>query len=556
MARDTEPLGKDISAMARAARERAAPLSLLVFHRDGTQLYPLDPGESTVIGRDESADICIADKSLSKNHARLDLSSGSVVLEDLGSTNSTFVNGARIDSKTIVPGDELLFGGVLAQLIALDGSKNAELESDDRFRERVEQERLRAAHFGRTFAVIFCTVPAQLARFVEQLRRELAPVDHLALYDSNTVEVLLAEASRARAEHFAGLARAIDPKIRIRLAVYPEDANSTDALLARDPAIPAALSTPSEKMRELYDTAARVARTIIPVLITGETGSGKEVLARHIAHASPRKDAPFIALNCGAIPKQLIEATLFGHEKGAFTGATERKKGAFEAAHGGTLFLDEIGELSAEAQTALLRVLETHQLSRVGSTEEITVDVRVLAATHRDLEALSAAGQFRTDLYYRLNAVTLEVPPLRERREEIPSLTTLFLERAREVHGTHARSFTPAALEALTLYSWPGNIRELRNLVDRSAVLARDEAITFDELPPRIRDAAPEIAGQDDPADSAALLKKKVVAHEGMLIREALQKTGGNQTEAARLLGLPRRTLVHKLRLLREQGSA
>jgi DNA-binding NtrC family response regulator len=526
---------------------------LLVFHRDGTQIFPLEPQESVVIGRGEAADLCISDKSLSKEHARLDLSSGTATLSDLTSTNGTFVNGARIERATLAAGDELAFGGVLAHLLALGKHPPVELEGDDLFRVHVERERVRAAHFGRTFAVLFCTVPAHLTRFVGELRPRLAPVDHLALYSANAVEILLPEADRRRATELASTLSATDPKIRVRVSMYPEDAQSTDALLSREPpaVAPKSFAVESDLMRALYDTAARVARTIIPVLITGETGAGKEVLARHIALSSPRKDAPFIALNCAAIPKQLIEATLFGHEKGAFTGATERRKGAFESAHRGTLFLDEIGELSAEAQAALLRVLETKKLNRVGSTDEISADVRVLAATHRDLEALSNSGEFRQDLYYRLNAVTLEVPPLRDRRSEIPGLASLFLERAREQHGTSARAFDAAAVEALSLYSWPGNIRELRNVVDRSAVLARDELISFDELPPRIKSVAPEL----DTPDTSTMLREKMLAHEAELIRDALQKTGGNQTEAARLLGLPRRTLVHKLRMHRESSG-
>ena len=324
----------------------------------------------------------------------------------------------------------------------------------------------------------------------------------------------------------------------------------------------------SDAFKATVKMARRIARGVIPVLLHGETGSGKEVVARFIHDAGPRKDEPMVAVNCAAIPSQLVESTLFGHERGAFTGATNARPGVFEAAHGGTVLLDEIGELPAAAQAALLRVLETKRVTRVGATNEIAVDVRILAASHRDLAALSERGEFREDLFYRLNAVTLDVPPLRERRDDILPLAEHFLADAIDVNKSTVRGMAPEARRALEAYDWPGNIRELRNAIHRAVVIAEHDVIGPGDLPRTLRpptsdagvaaaETAPEDEREPDEAAPRRRLRREGESYracverlEKRILTNALTDAGGNQSEAARRLDLPRRTLVHKLKAL------
>jgi transcriptional regulator with PAS, ATPase and Fis domain len=309
----------------------------------------------------------------------------------------------------------------------------------------------------------------------------------------------------------------------------------------------------SDAMREVYDLVRKVAGATIPVLILGETGTGKEVIASAIHNASPRRPKPMRGINCGAIPATLIESVLFGHEKGAFTGAERSTPGIFEQADGGTVFLDEIGELSPAAQAALLRVLETKRVTRVGGTEEVAVDVRVLAATHRDLEQMTKSGEFRLDLLYRLNTMQIEVPPLRERVEEIEPLAELFLNEANRASGTTVKGIDPEARKLLTIYRWPGNVRELRNVMERAVIVSRGEMITPEDLSERLRGVpAPSGSPTDMPpsdVDPDVAFKDRIKDYETQLILDALRRADGNQTAAAKMLKMPLRTLVHKIKL-------
>jgi len=312
----------------------------------------------------------------------------------------------------------------------------------------------------------------------------------------------------------------------------------------------------SRAMRDLLDLATRVARHSTTVLITGESGTGKEVLARAIHRMSPRSEQGFTAINCAAIPEHLLESELFGHVRGAFTGATADRAGLFELAHGGTLLLDEIGDLPLDLQAKLLRVLEESEIRRVGGRESKKVDVRVLAATAKPLEAAVERGEFRADLYYRLNVVHLHLPPLRERPDDVPALLTHFARQAATRLG-HPVSITPSALDALTHHSWPGNVRELRNAVERAAVLG-----TGGPLEPRDfalangngnsnGNGASHANGAFAPASSGSLeLKTQVEAVERHAIQRALEASGGNRRQAASLLGISLRTLFYKMRRL------
>lgn len=323
------------------------------------------------------------------------------------------------------------------------------------------------------------------------------------------------------------------------------------AALDEQQGVPDGIVGNSQAMLDLLEEARQVAEARTTVLITGESGTGKELLARAIHRLSPRKDKPFVAVHCAALNENLLESELFGHEKGAFTGANERQIGRFERADGGSLFLDEIGEITPATQVKLLRVLESRSLERVGGSQPIQVDVRLLAATNRDLKAMVEAGTFRDDLYYRLNVVNLKLPALREHREDIPMLLNHYLRIAAEDNGKRLAAFTPEAVKVLTSYDWPGNIRELRNCVERMVVFARGSSLTLNDVPAEIRQAVgeqlqakarrqqDELSLSDNPLD--------IKANEKNVIIQALAQCGGNRSKAAERLGISRRTLHRKL---------
>jgi DNA-binding NtrC family response regulator len=305
----------------------------------------------------------------------------------------------------------------------------------------------------------------------------------------------------------------------------------------------------SQPMQNLYTMIQRVAKTDSTVLILGESGTGKELIANAIHFNGERRDKPFVPINCGAIPEELMESELFGHEKGAFTGAFKERRGRFELANGGTIFLDEIGEMSPKLQVKLLRVLQERKFERVGSSRSIEVDVRVIAATNKDLEQAVAAGKFREDLYYRLNVIPFHVPPLREREGDIPLLAHHFLRRHCQKKEIPPKTIDKAALEALQHYDWPGNVRELENVIERLVILTDGNEISFEDLPPRMRAQEsscphpfPEIG------DAEIDLKKTLEDLESHLILEALKKAGGVKNKAAKYLGLNRTTLIEKMK--------
>jgi DNA-binding NtrC family response regulator len=303
-------------------------------------------------------------------------------------------------------------------------------------------------------------------------------------------------------------------------------------------------------MKQLYDQVKRAAQANAPVLILGETGSGKELVASALHEHGSRRDKPFVVINCGAIPAGLVESTLFGHERGSFTGAVNRAAGVFERAAGGVLFLDEIGELAAPAQAALLRAIDTRRISRVGGTREISVDVNIVAATHCDLAAMVEEGTFRQDLYFRLSGIVLEVPPLRDRVDEIEPLVRFFLQKARADWGARARDVAPDALRALAGYAWPGNVRQLQHAVERAALLGTGETIVASALPAYIFQHA--ASGRTPPSFDAPgvdlALRQQLRRYERALIEEALRRSAGNRQVAAKLLRIPVRTVFRRMR--------
>jgi transcriptional regulator with PAS, ATPase and Fis domain len=294
-----------------------------------------------------------------------------------------------------------------------------------------------------------------------------------------------------------------------------------------------------------------VAQTDATVLLYGESGVGKELFARAIHQSSKRKDKPFIAINCGAIPAALFESELFGYQGGAFTGAEKKgKPGKLELAHGGTLFLDEVGELPLELQVKLLRALQERQFYRVGGTEPITVDTRVIAATNRQLEKMIAEGRFREDLYYRLNVFTLEIPPLRDRREDILELVQNFLQEYSSAYGQPIPRLGPGVTEALLAYHWPGNVRELRNVMERLCILQENGMASLEHLPLSVQNASPQpvFTSRNDPALLSRPFPPALREEdERQRILAALERTYGNKKAAAELLGISRGTLYNKL---------
>ncbi len=598
---------------ARSARRRIA---LMVYHRGGVEVVPLRPGVAVVVGRDPSADVVIHDDSLSRRHARFTLTGEEIVVEDLGSTNGTRTRDGRVERAVLEEGEEVHLGTVAMRIHRFTTvSAPRGTDSHDALRATVELDVGRARYFNRTLAVLTvrahsgaADTSAHVARFCHRVQEMLRPVDRVAIYCRDTIDVLLPEASVGEVEDLGRRIATLpgDAPLVCGAAVFPRAGTSADALLeaahtaasaaspgdpvriagalgARPPTATGAPILRSAATRALFETAARLSRSTISVLLTGETGTGKEVLARAIHEAGPRRQKPMICINCAAIPRELVESTLFGAEPGSFTGAPSSRpiRGVFEAAHGGTILLDELGELPPAAQAALLRVLETRRVTRVGSTKEIDVDVRVIAATHRDIEAMSQTGTFREDLLYRLNAVTLTLPPLRDRRDDIAPLARHFLEQANHEHGCFLADFEPAALSLLRAYRWPGNVRELRNTVHHAVVLATGSLIRVEDLPGRTRASSGEAtavapgpesarrgAERDEPGaapdepqqplETSDDYASRMLRLEADLLAEALARTGWNQTRAAKELRMPLRTLQHKIKVLglKKRGPA
>jgi DNA-binding NtrC family response regulator len=308
----------------------------------------------------------------------------------------------------------------------------------------------------------------------------------------------------------------------------------------------------SDPMRQIYALIEQVAPSSASVLITGESGTGKEMVARTIHNLSPRRNTAFVAINCSAIPETLMESELFGHERGAFTGAASRRMGCFELANGGTLLLDEISEMPFSLQAKLLRVLEDRRIRRLGGSHEIPVDARVLAATNRDPAEAVRQGQFREDLLYRLNVITIDLPPLRRRKEDIPLLAQHLVTQLAERHNRPARFLGAAAIDALLSHSWPGNVRELRNVIERAVIICSGESVERHHLAPYPLEQRARSRGEDTITLPVGTPIEEV---ERRMILRTLQKTDNNKTRAAELLQISLKTLHNKLRLYREQGE-
>jgi DNA-binding NtrC family response regulator len=563
-----------------AALSKERHVSLVVRHGDHHQVEVLRLGQALTIGRQAPSDVVIPSALLSKQHARFSFEEGGLAVEDLGSKNGTLVGGQRVERAPLRAGDSLLMGDVAVGVHVFE-PRDAALAgamSHGRFVTLLEAEATRTRVLGSRAALLLVRhrdgKPA--VEFLDAVQRLLKRSDSLSLYAPSIAEILLTDCETRRARELAQ--KLTESGLRCGGALLPDAASDAHELLARarsaldhpdsverprlresgaddeEPAQEPRVVAQSDAMADLLRLVDRVANSVVPVLIHGETGTGKEVVARELHERSPRAKGPLRTLNCAALPQNLVEGALFGHERGAFTGADRQRKGLFEEAQGGTVFLDEIGELPLPAQATLLRVLENKVVTRVGGSAEIQVDVRIVAASHRRLEAMCEAGSFREDLWFRLNVVTLYVPPLREHPEDIEPLAELFLERAARVNARGVRGLSAAALRLLSRYAWPGNIRELRNEIERAVVICGGSTVGVEDLSDRVRGAletAPPSTplGNEAPVLEARALRRRLRDHERTLIAEALAACGGNQTHAAEYLDIPRRTLVHKLRL-------
>lgn len=541
-----------------ALPDEPATRELLVIGEPLVRTHPLPATGRIGVGRAPDNEIQLDDPQVSRAHAAIHLEP-ELAVEDLGSGNGTTLNGRPLEAGArtpFAPRDLIELGDTLILVQERRArAKAPRLYTHEHFETRLEDACSAGPH-ARPFAVIRARVEGEPdpGRIEAALTADLGPADVLATYAPGAFEVLAW--SEAPQDRITKMQDAL-PGLRAGAARFPEDARTPDGLLEHASAVlagraeapPGGPIIEDEAMQNLHRLAARVAKGRISVLLLGETGVGKEVFAEHVHQASPRRAAPFVKLNCAALSESLLESELFGYDKGAFTGADRAKPGLLEVASGGTVFLDELGEMSLATQAKLLRVIEQNQVLRVGGLEPRPIDVRYVCATNRDLLAEVEAGRFRQDLYYRLEGVTLRVPPLRERPSEILPLARAFLRRGADELGLEVvPQLSARAVEVLEGYRWPGNIRELTNVVERALLLTSADRIEPEHLPldrmqARFR-SAPRRAYSRPEADE---LHRMLADDERRRIEEALEACGGNQTKAAQRLGISRRTLSKKL---------
>jgi DNA-binding NtrC family response regulator len=623
-----DPADEDDTSTIQSSVGVTAPLGLVVSADGAFTTHPLpDRGELTV-GRSRTCDVVIDHSSVSRQHAVVIIEGEQVWVVDQGSSNGTTLRGRRIapgERIAVRPGDSFEVGHAVLLLRRIEsGAPPRRVWPHSYFEARVEEEAARSLRSGRPFSLMRLSLakqgPAGLLEDVFGVC--LRAPDVVALYAPGELEVLLVETAAhqadAVAERVIGRFSEAGATVRVGLVCFPDHARSAAELMAAAHAsvrprgragseseiVVGSDAAPMRRLRRLID---QVAPGMISVLILGETGVGKEVCAESIHRASPRAQKTFLQLNCAALPESLLESELFGHERGAFTGAVASKPGLIESADGGTVFLDEVGEMPLGVQAKLLRVLDSRQVMRVGGRSAKTVDVRFVAATNRNLEAEAQAGRFRSDLYYRLAGVVLEIPPLRQRVDEIVPLAEGFLARVAAEAGRPAPAISAEARTALRRYAWPGNIRELRNVIERAFLLCEGGPVETHHLPtdrmvtsvrpsalfggsgefdapnatvPLSRITATELAtipdGHLNAADAFAVasgasvgtpsaqasaaavarsgaatipppLRESMADLEKQRILDALAQCGGNQSAAAKLLGISRGTLIARL---------
>jgi two-component system, NtrC family, response regulator AtoC len=540
-----------------------------IVPRDSDQLFLLVVGDRVLatetlpgrgqvaIGRAPECDVRIEDGSISRNHAILILDQPLRIVDN-SSANGTWVDDCRIapNQPVEVRVDQAVRLGsviVIVQRRPATAPQPRRLRTHEYFESRIEDECDRS----RTFAIVHL-IGDDTARLRELAASMLGENDVIAAYAPGELELLLlGDPTRAQVVENS-IEAALEARGlvgRVGSASSPRDGREPQTLVSRARSRahgqviavePGNVVIADERMRALYQLVAQVAAGDISVLLQGETGVGKEVFAEAIHSKSKRADKPFVKLNCAAFNEALLESELFGHERGAFTGATQVKPGLLEVADGGVVFLDEIGELLPSLQAKLLRVLDERKLLRVGGLTPRPIDVRIVSATNRDLDADVRSGAFRQDLLYRLNAISIIIPPLRERIDEIVPLAGRFMQTIAEKLGRPMPRLSDEAIDLLRSYSWPGNVRELRNVIERAMVLSTGTTIDARDLPEdRMRTSTDLV--ETPPARPSELRDPPVAAAERQRILDALETCAGNQTHAANLLGISRRTLINKL---------
>jgi two-component system response regulator AtoC len=582
-------------------RRAVAPLGapprvawITAYPHGGLSVRHLPAGESVIVGREasEPGEFAIDDPCLSRKHAEFVLGADGVVVRDLGSTNGLHVRGRRVREATLKPGDELYLGTLRVVIHGdTEATTSAQASSYTRLRAAFDEEITRSTYLGRPCTLMMVRrrwaeprAEAHVSRFLEAVLKLLRPFDRLALFSEEILAVLLPEMSRAAASELASLLAEPPLALDAGIATFRQDGRTADALeercfaalhsdtrrgvrsegrpeprYGRDGGVVVAESL---AMRELFREIDRLAGSELSIVIQGDTGAGKEIVARHVHATSKRRGKPLVVINCAAIAPTLIESTLFGHERGSFTGAIGVHRGLFEEADGGTLLLDEVAELPLTTQAAVLRVLEAKRVRRVGGSHEIEVDTRVMAATHRDLAAMVVEGTFRKDLYYRLNGCTIHVPALRERPEDVEALAFRFITETCAKDGSAPPGLSPSAMGLLKGYAWPGNVRELKNVIARAVALCGGRVILPHDLPEQItRGSASQAraatdgvrAGEHPILDLEGMppTYREALEHfERWLLSHALYVAGGGSKKAAARLGLPVRTLRHRIRHL------
>jgi two-component system, NtrC family, response regulator AtoC len=617
--------GSVVSLRAEERSESKGPprLCVLVMGKQ-LQTHWLPDTGTVILGSGADCDVRIPDPSVAPQHVRLTLGNA-LQLEDLGTGRVTKIREVLVVPKTptpLAPGELVMIGSVLIIIQRRTSEALRRIWTHGYFEARLEEACISSERFHTRFALLRIHCDGQPAQELieDVLANALRMVDIVGCYGPGEYEILLSDTQPDSAQIVTGrIVERFEQKgmrSRIGMACFPRDGRSADELMAR--ATAAAVGEegrPSDQgelaglggtMRDLHKLVERIASSTINVLILGETGVGKEGLAEMVHRLSPRGKKPFLRLNCAALSETLLESELFGHARGAFTGAVQAKPGLLETADGGTIFLDEIGELPLSMQVKLLRVIEERRVLPVGAVTARSIDVRFVMATNRDLEAEVERGAFRQDLYYRVNGVSLYIPPLRERLSEIVNLARTFIADVCEKNGRSPPSIAPDAIELLQRYSWPGNIRELRNVIERAVLLCSSGPITLEHLsvekmsasfaprhansgggnrsansesppmtapalsgasrgprevepvetPPKAPVAA--IPAQPPPQEKAAPtedpqgslrnnVRNQVESYERDQIMKALSSCNGNQTAAAKLLGISRRTLISRL---------
>lgn len=521
----------------------------LILQNDGhRRVIELADGQEIVSGRGEECDLPLENQTkVSRRHFSVRREGMFLTLHDLDSTNGTKLNGVTVrgGERRLVGGDVVQAGTAIVTVAAASGSGIATTGVTSRL--ELELQRIGAA--GETASLLRIDLPGDASR--DAMDRFARFVSRVAVFEERDEGQYAALLEGVDTKRIIVDINAMFAAAEVTAVSYPKDgasfaelwraAGRADQEETQD--LPKGVCLADPAMMKVFRVARRVAKTDTTVLVLGETGVGKEVLAEQLHKFSQRADRPYVRLNCASLPETLLSSELFGHERGAFTGADRRKVGYFEAADGGTLLLDEIGELSLSMQVKLLRVLENRTVLRLGATSEIPVDVRVICATHRDLPKDVTEGRFREDLYYRVSAFALTVPPLRERPTEVGLLAELFIRQHAERMGVPTPAIGDAALATLTSHRWPGNVRELKNAIEHAFVMCDGDVILPDHLPESTGGAETGQTG----GDAVGGVKDKLAQIERASIVKALDDENGNQTRAAKRLGMSRRALIYKM---------